>query len=520
MGAPFSVHCRSVLDRAGRPSGAAQAGAPDVVSSLMYPDLDFDLPDAPRTALPRDAAGWVTHIRDNDMPAFGATVASVRQVTDDDRASAQRLAQVILQDAAMTTKVLKLANSALYNPARQSISTISRAIVVLGFDTVAEMALGIRLVDTLLAGGVRERVVEGMAHSFHAAVQARGLAVQLGDARAEEIFIAALLGRVGEMAFWCFGGTAAVELDAALREPGVVAEEVQQRVLGFRLRQLTSGLVREWRLGALAQSVADGGTHGSRSEQLVVMSHRIAEAAEQGWETASSRATLAALSKMTGMEREDLALRLSSRAEEAASIAAGYGAAEAARRIPGKVSLPEDDMAAGDLLVRADPVLQLGILRELSQLIFSHGAINDVMHLALEGIYRSAGFERVLFALVNPARTQIVAKAGLGRGADALCQQFIFSLDFAVADSFREVLQHRRAICLAGDGQTSDARLRRIVGDAVCCLAPIVATGRAVGLFLGDRGGLDHADDESAHASLVHFAQQVSLALGQGAPAR
>ena len=123
----------------------------------MYPELDFDLPDPPRAAQPRDVAGWVTHIRDNEMPAFGTTVANVRQVTDDDRASAQRLAQVILQDAAMTTKVLKLANSVLYNPARQTVSTISRAIVVLGFDTVAEMALGIRLVDTLLAGGVRER---------------------------------------------------------------------------------------------------------------------------------------------------------------------------------------------------------------------------------------------------------------------------------------------------------------------------------------------------------------------------
>ena len=489
-----------------------------VVKHYMYPELDFDLPDPPRAAQPRDVAGWVTHIRDNEMPAFGTTVANVRQVTDDDRASAQRLAQVILQDAAMTTKVLKLANSVLYNPARQTVSTISRAIVVLGFDTVAEMALGIRLVDTLLAGGVRERVVEGMAQSFHAAVQARGLAVQLGDPRAEEIFIAALLGRVGEMAFWCFGGAAAQQLDAALREPGAVAETVQGQVLGFRLRQLTSGLVREWRLGALAQSVADGGAQGSRSEQLVALSHRIALAAEQGWDSPGGRATLAALSKMTGMDGEALAERLSQRAEEAASIAAGYGAGEAARKIPGKVWLPLEQGEGAGAPPCADPLLQLGILRELSQLICAHGAINDVMHLALEGVYRSAGFERVLFALVNPARTQVVAKAGLGRGADALCQRFILSLNASTSDVFGEVLLHNRAICLSGDEAPGSARLRRVVGDSVCCLAPIMASGRAVGLFLGDRGSLGRIEDENAHAALVHFAQQVSLALGQGAP--
>ena len=225
---------------------------------------------------------------------------------------------------------------------------------------------------------------------------------------------------------------------------------------------------------------------------------------------------------MTGMDGEALAERLSQRAEEAASIAAGYGASEAARKIPGKVSLPlplplEQGAGAGGPPC-ADPLLQLGILRELSQLICAHGAINDVMHLALEGVYRSAGFERVLFALVNPARTQVVAKAGLGRGADALCQRFILSLNASTSDVFGEVLLHNRAICLSGDEAPGSARLRRVVGDSVCCLAPIMASGRAVGLFLGDRGSLGRIEDENAHAALVHFAQQVSLALGQGTP--
>ena len=120
-----------------------------------------------------DLTGWIARIRNCEMPVFGRTVDALHTLMEDEKASASALAQVILKDAAMTTKVLRLANSAFFNHAHQGISTVSRAIVVLGFDPVAELALSVSLVDSLLSGGVRSRVHEEMARSFHAAVQAR-----------------------------------------------------------------------------------------------------------------------------------------------------------------------------------------------------------------------------------------------------------------------------------------------------------------------------------------------------------
>ena len=142
-----------------------------------------------------------------------------------------------------------------------------------------------------------------------------------------------------KMAFWCFGGAAAQQLDAALREPGAVAETVQGRSSVF---------------GSASSPAAWSVNGGSvRWPSRLRMAGRRVRAASNWWRfrTASrwrpsrdgiprGRATLAALSKMTGMDGEALAERLSQRAEEAASIAAGYGASEAARKIPGKVWLP------------------------------------------------------------------------------------------------------------------------------------------------------------------------------------
>lgn len=207
---------------------------------------------------PSDLSEWIARIRGCDMPVFARTVDALRRIIGDERASASALAQVILKDASMTTKVLRLANSAYFNQAHQGISTVSRAIVVLGFDPVAQLALSVALIDVLLSGSVRSRVNLEMARSFHAAVQARWVIQRRGEQEGEKVFIAALLSRVGEMAFWCFGGERAQALERCMKQGQLREEEAQQVVLGFSLRHLSAGLVREWKLGSLAAAAIEG----------------------------------------------------------------------------------------------------------------------------------------------------------------------------------------------------------------------------------------------------------------------
>src|SRR5882724_2525384 len=120
---------------------------------------------------------WIQRIRDEDMPIFGNTAREIAALAEDDTSSVSTLTQAVLQDAAMTAKLLTLANSAYFNPARNSISTVSRAVVVLGLDLVRGIVVSIRLIDTLLVGASHRRVVQHMARALHAAVQARSAAI-------------------------------------------------------------------------------------------------------------------------------------------------------------------------------------------------------------------------------------------------------------------------------------------------------------------------------------------------------
>lgn len=468
------------------------------------------------TTLEQNVQQWVERIRDSDMPVFGRTVQEVRLVTEDDMASASRLSRVILQDAALTTKVLKLANSVVFNPGRQNVCTVSRAIVVLGFDLVGQIVLSIHLIDALLSGGRRERVITEMARCFHAAVQARTAAEAKGCKSAEEVFIAALLGQVGEMAFWCFGGQKADALDAALKaRPEEKPEEIQLEILGFRLRNLTAALAREWQLGPLVESVAEPHAHPGDEELAIMQGYHLASAVENGWETTMARAALAKYAEFAGRPLKEITADLAQNAAEAARVAAQFGAEEAARLIPvppaaGLVDI--DAEVAGIVDPEPDPLLQLKILRDLSMLLAGQPSLNDVLQLVLEGIYRGLGMSRAVFALLSADRSKVIGKVALGRDAERLTSHFAFPLDGKPGEIINILFSRQQSFWLKGTPPEGihTLRLEAVTGNCHGMLAPIVAGGRVIGVFYADRSTAATPDEETWQGFL-HFAQQASL---------
>ncbi|MCZ4305006.1 HDOD domain-containing protein [Zoogloeaceae bacterium G21618-S1] len=475
----------------------------------MFPELSFDeVPPLPG-ATPEGLSGWVAHIRDQEMPAFGSTVDGIRAIMDDDSASAGRLAAVILKDPAMTTKVLRLANSAYFNSARQGVGTISRGIVVLGFDVVADLAIGIALVDGLLQGGVRKRVEAELSHCFFAATLARGIAKMRGDGRAEEVFIAALLTRVGEMAFWCFGGTQA-ELLAEQLPPDCSPEHeasTQMAVLGFRLRQLSVQLAREWRLGSLLHAVLEPSARPSALETSIALGHQVAGAVIGGWDSAPAKAALIALARHVDRPEKEVRETVASLADEAARLATEYGASAAARGIPASSAVAET--VAEPLPVLSPAERQLGILRELTALIMSGGQFSDAVYLASEGILQGVGFARVVVALMTPNRRQLIGKYGLGAGGDTLRKAFVLPLGQGCNDPVDALVNTAHPARLT----QPRGHLAGIVGKGPAAMAPIMGNGRVIGLVYAERDPGSAAIDDEAFYAFVHFVQQMSMAL-------
>jgi putative nucleotidyltransferase with HDIG domain len=115
-------------------------------------------------------------------------------------ASISHAARIISRDIAMTANVMKLVNSSFFG-ARQSITSVDRAVAYLGLDTLIALVLGHSLFNS---GGSSDRTLDRLwQHSLETATRARAIALheKLPRARVEEAFLGGMLHDVGRVVF-------------------------------------------------------------------------------------------------------------------------------------------------------------------------------------------------------------------------------------------------------------------------------------------------------------------------------
>ncbi|HOX52598.1 MAG TPA: HDOD domain-containing protein, partial [Fibrobacteria bacterium] len=193
-------------------------------------------------------AWWVDRACEKELPALSGTLGEIERALSKEEYSAFVLARVILQDPPLTSRVLRVANSAFYNPGGRPISMVSRAVMVLGFDSIRSICTSIAIVEALLRGAARDRLLDEIARALHAAVVSRFLARHAHDPAPEEVFVSTLLRRIGHMVLWSLGGSEVDALDEALKSGAADPEALEREILGFPLRKLSLALSAAWRL--------------------------------------------------------------------------------------------------------------------------------------------------------------------------------------------------------------------------------------------------------------------------------
>lgn len=470
----------------------------------------------------QDIESWIERITNNEMPIFGRTVQEVIRVSESDKSSAAQLSQAVLNDASMTGRVLKLANSVYYKRGERKFSTISRAISLLGFDTVRSMCLTVALIDSLGQGNNREHLVREMARSLHAATQARLIAQERNDKSPEEIYICTLLFRIGDMAFWCFCGEEGERVDAALKKPGVTPESAQREVLGFSLNELSSGLAEKWSLGDLLKSTLENPDRKEARAQSIVLSHELAVVAEQGWESVEVHRLTQELSKLATTETHILREKIHKEARQAVKNVSYYGAKVIADIIPLPVQLDEktseEEAVDEQYYPEPDSGLQLKILQELTKLTARSSDINTVMEMILEGIHSGVGMDRALFALMTPDRQSLSIKHVLGDQANDLQKNFSFKFSEQSGEILMYCMEQKQSLWLDANSPPElsskvSRKLVDITGTAAFMLAPIVVKNKVIGLYYSDRAPSKRKLEQESFDSFQFFTQQSNMIL-------
>jgi len=135
----------------------------------------------------------------SEIPTPDIVVQEIISTASNPNASAKDLEKVISMDVGLSTKILRLVNSAYYGLPRK-ITKLSEAIVIVGFKTVRNLALSVFTYSALHAKHTFIDHDKLWSHFMTTAIFAEHIAKNIGFMNREEVFLAGMMHDVGKIA--------------------------------------------------------------------------------------------------------------------------------------------------------------------------------------------------------------------------------------------------------------------------------------------------------------------------------
>jgi serine/threonine protein kinase len=512
--------------------------------------------------------------RTSDFPAMSEQIFRVQSLASSENESVNSLTTEILKDVALTNKLLRIVNSAHYaHVGGGHISTVSRAVSLIGFSGIRNLAMSLVLLDHM----------ENKAHAgqlkgeFLRALMAASLAADMGAHRteSEEVFIGAMLQNLGRMLTeFYFPDEAAQIRNAMAANPGMSEERVSLTALGIGFEALGQGVGKAWGLpdsmlrlmrkpeapppsrtpteahermqwiAMAANSVADTLLNAPLAElgtQLRKVASRYAVATGHSTDaieslTQQAREKLTATADAMGLrvpahssaarllkapppkpvESDSLTLHemhQSMRADAPGQAAAAVTETncDAAPASAGASMAERANMASA--------ILATGI-QDVTNAMVEDFKLNDVLRMILETMVRAMGFRQVLFCLKDPRTDTLQGRMGLGEKASETAS--LFKVRLNEANNLFAAVCNKGVDTLIHDASAANVSknlpewYRQHVHARSFILLPLMSKGAPLGLIYGDQVNADTiALDDKGLALLKTLRNQALMALRQ-----
>lgn len=271
-----------------------------------------------------------------DLPIFNASLNKVRRISSDPDAHAVELAQTVMKDVNLSVKLLRIANSPYYNRGLGKISSISRAVVLLGFETIKNLCLTLKMIESFQTEHPAIGMHQMVARAYLTAGFVRDVAGKCRVKEIEETYICGLTHNLGDISLAFFLPDKFNEIIALHKSSNISWAQAQETVLGTSLPKLGQHLATTWNfpsrvIGAMRPyNTATEGEIRTR-EQLI---HAMASLSSQAIGTLylpqsetgkPMRAIMGELAEATGVTSEHLENSLNESFQVSCQLAKEYG---------------------------------------------------------------------------------------------------------------------------------------------------------------------------------------------------
>jgi putative nucleotidyltransferase with HDIG domain len=458
-----------------------------------------------------------------ELPSLPQIIVKLNAVAHDSKSSASDLANIILRDQSLTSRILQISNSALYGSHNDhGIGTVTQAVIVLGFTNVVRLAMGITVFNTLDTVAHDHHLLRIWMHSIACAVAAEGIAQSARVQGTEEAFVAGLLHDVGKLILLRHAPEQYRRILDRV-EKGEDQLEVEREELGHTHADVGQAVARSWNLpNSLVNVLANHdrfGEKGNNLQNVVALANHIAKVYYAVVQKASAL-RLTDLEKLArtrlGLPPEKLAGVLNSLRSNVEECLEIFGLQEAreSKRVADLGGEPSGEEHLQAIFVQMESDIhrksaQLSLLQQVSHTLVHESDPDVVFPTILEGLYVGLQLERV--ALVLPDGSGGREKRAFGPDVEDVLP--LLDMDENKGHPLSTVLETGRPLSVLD-------RSMPAYGELVCawewpapCFAAVPVSGASgvVGLLIGDRGAIPLTDDDLEMMAL--FANQIALAL-------
>ncbi|MBW7900148.1 MAG: protein kinase [Rhodocyclaceae bacterium] len=464
--------------------------------------------------------------RKSDFPALSESVGAINKIASSDHESVAKLSSSILKDFALTNKILKLVNSAHFRQAGGgSISTVSRAVMVLGFDAVRNLAITVLLFEHLQNKSNANQLKDEFLRANLAGILARDIGARTQMGNVEQAFICAMFHNLGRMLTQFYFSEEGEEIRRRVEQTNVSEAQASHAVLGISFEDLGIGITQHWGFPPLIVNSMRRLPPGpvrrptAPEEKLRVLSSFSNELCTVIAGTPPED-RLKALKKVGArfgdsvpLSPEEVQKTLERSFEEVAQFASvmhlnlqqtpfgrqirAWGG-KAAKR-DGDEALDRTVLVEAPFCVEApgaasDPagveaILTAGI-RDISNSLVEDFALNDVLRIILETMFRAKGFHRVILCIKDGRANVMQGRFGFGPEVNEIARKFRFSLSFT-PDIFHAAVSKGVDILITDvDDPKISGRVpewyRKGIGAGTFVLFPLTIKSNPVALIYAD----------------------------------
>jgi HD-like signal output (HDOD) protein len=267
---------------------------------------------------------YVAHFSHQPLPVLRRTVRELDALRADmDRVGGRQIAAVVLSDPLMTMRLLTHLETHRRQSQNHDITTIERAVMMLGVDPFFRLFDQLPTVEDALKASPQAllKVLRVIARARRAADLAREFAIARHDLDVQEITVAAALHEATEIVCWIFAPTLTERVYALqLADRTLRSGDAQRQVFGVTAAEIQLELIRAWRLPALLVQLLDPSLKDDPRVRTVMLATRTARHLARGWDDAGLPDDLADLEALLRVPRESLLARLGAPEEARARL--------------------------------------------------------------------------------------------------------------------------------------------------------------------------------------------------------